>query len=110
MLDGRSMCRLAVNTQKSEYLISHSYFVHDMMTQLSFGESIGHVKQGRKAENLIDNFHEMTPFAASNAALPWVVKPLWENRIGKWLFMPKPGDNTGTGRIMAVSCKSRAQV
>ena len=72
MLDGRSIYRLAVNIEKSQYLISHSYFVHDMMTQLSFGEPIGHVKQGRDVDNLIDNFHQMTPFAAFIAALPWL--------------------------------------
>ena len=64
---------------------------------------MGHVRQGRDMENLIDNFHQMTPFAGFIAALPWVVKPLWESRVGRWLFMPRPGDNTGTGKIMAVS-------
>ena len=74
-----------------------------MICQLSFGEPIGFIQQGRDVENLIDNFHKMAPFAAVVGTLPWIVRPILESSIGKSLFMPKAGDNTGTGKIMAVS-------
>lgn len=74
-----------------------------MICQLSFGEPLGFIKQGCDVENLISNFHDMAPFAAVVAALPWISKPILSHPITKQFFMPKPGDNTGTGKIMAVS-------
>ena len=81
---------------------AYRWFAYDMICQLSFGEPIGFIKQARDVENLIDDFHKMAPFAAVVGSLPWIVRPIMENPIGRWLFMPRPGDNTGTGRIMAV--------
>lgn len=78
------------------------WFAYDMICQLSFGEPIGFIKQARDVENLIENFHKMAPFAAIVGTLPWIARPIMENPIGRWMFMPKPGDNTGTGKIMAV--------
>jgi hypothetical protein len=73
-----------------------------MVCQLSFGEPIGFITQGCDVENLIKNFHDMAPFAAVVGALPWLVRPVLENPITRRFFMPKPGDSSGTGKIMAV--------
>lgn len=74
-----------------------------MICQLSFGEPLGFIEEGRDVHNLIENFHKMAPFAAVVGTLPWIVRPIMESALGRWLFMPRPGDNTGTGQIMAVS-------
>ena len=60
------------------------------------------MKEGRDIENLIENFHNMAPFAAIVGALPWLARPFLENPITRRFAMPKPGDGTGTGKIMAV--------
>ena len=46
----------------------------------------------------------MAPFAAVVGALPWLARPFLENPITRRFAMPKPGDGTGTGKIMAVRC------
>lgn len=81
---------------------SDRWFAYDMICQLSFGEPIGFITQGRDVENLIENFHKMAPFAAIVGALPWLARPFLENPITRRYFMPKPGDGSGTGKIMAV--------
>ena len=78
------------------------WFAYDTICQLSFGEPLGFVKEGRDIENLIGNFHNMAPFAAIVGALPWLARPFLENPITRRFAMPKPGDRTGTGKIMAV--------
>ncbi|KAI4152527.1 MAG: hypothetical protein L6R39_001786 [Caloplaca ligustica] len=77
------------------------WFAYDTICQLSFGEPLGFVKEGRDIGNLIENFHNMAPFAAVVGALPWLARPFLENPITRRYAMPKPGDGTGTGRIMA---------
>ena len=90
-----------------QFMIVHwcRWFAYDTICQLSFGEPLGFVKEGRDIENLIDNFHKMAPFAAVVGALPWLARPFLENPITRRFAMPKPGDGTGTGKIMAVRCK-----
>ena len=44
----------------------------------------------------------MAPFAAVVGALPWLARPFLESPITRHFAMPKPGDGTGTGKIMAV--------
>lgn len=78
------------------------WFAYDTICQLSFGEPLGFVKEGRDIEDLIGNFHKMAPFAAVVGALPWLARPFLENAITRRFAMPKPGDGTGTGKIMAV--------
>lgn len=78
------------------------WFAYDTICQLSFGEPLGFVKEGRDIEDLIENFHDMAPFAAVVGALPWLARPFLENPITRRFAMPKPGDGTGTGKIMAV--------
>lgn len=78
------------------------WFAYDTICQLSFGEPLGFVKGGRDIEHLIGNFHDMAPFAAVVGALPWLARPLIENPVTRRLVMPKPGDGSGTGKIMAV--------
>ena len=78
------------------------WFAYDTICQLSFGEPLGFVKEGRDIESLIENFHNMAPFAALVAALPWLTRPFLENPVTRRFAMPKPGDGTGTGKIMAV--------
>lgn len=78
------------------------WFAYDTICQLSFGEPIGFVRQARDVSNLIENFHDMAPFAAIVGALPWLCAPILQSPITKWLFMPRPGDTSGTGKIMAV--------
>ncbi|KAL8919726.1 MAG: hypothetical protein Q9172_004839 [Xanthocarpia lactea] len=77
------------------------WFAYDTICQLSFGEPLGFVAEGRDVENLIENFHNMAPFAAVVGALPWLARPFLENPITRRFAMPKPGDGTGTGKIMA---------
>jgi cytochrome P450 len=79
------------------------WFAYDMICQLSFGEPIGFVEQGKDVENLIKNFHDMAPFAAVVGALPWLCKPVLEHPLTRRFAMPKSGDSSGTGKIMAVS-------
>jgi hypothetical protein len=81
----------------------YRWFAYDMICQLSFGEPIGFVEQGKDVENLIKNFHDMAPFAAVVGALPWLCKPILEHPLTRRFAMPKPGDSSGTGKIMAVS-------
>ena len=83
-------------------LNSNRWFAYDTICQLSFGEPLGFVKEGRDIESLIENFHNMAPFAAVVAALPWLARPFLESPITRHFAMPKPGDGTGTGKIMAV--------
>lgn len=78
------------------------WFAYDTICQLSFGEPLGFVKEGRDVEDLIGNFHKMAPFAAVVGALPWLARPFLENPITRRFAMPKAGDGTGTGKIMAV--------
>lgn len=78
------------------------WFAYDTICQLSFGEPLGFVKKGRDIGSLIENFHNMAPFAAVVGALPWLARPFLENPITRRFAMPKPGDGTGTGKIMAV--------
>jgi hypothetical protein len=73
-----------------------------MICQLSFGEPIGFVEQGKDVENLIKNFHDMASFAAVVGALPWLCKPTLEHPLTRRFAMPKSGDSSGTGKIMAV--------
>ena len=79
------------------------WFAYDMICQLSIGEPVGFIKEARDVENLIGDFDKMAPFVAVVGSLPWIIRPIMENPIGRWLFIPRPGDGTGTGRIMAVS-------
>lgn len=82
---------------------ARSYFAYDMIAELAFGEPLGFVKRGVDVNQLIKKFHDMAPFAGFVAALPWIAKIFTSNPLGRYIFMPKPGDNTGTGQIMAVS-------
>lgn len=77
------------------------WFVYDLVTQLGFGEPIGFVKQGKDVGGLIAAFHEMAPLAGVLAAVPWLLNPIFKNPIFKGFLMPRPGDSSGTGRIMA---------
>lgn len=78
------------------------WFAYDTICQLSFGEPLGFVKEGRDIGDLIGNFHDMAPFAAVVGALPWLARPFLENPLTRRFAMPKPGDGSGTGNIMAV--------
>ncbi|KAJ5698795.1 Cytochrome P450 E-class group I [Penicillium macrosclerotiorum] len=93
--------RFAETGQELDFAAWSQWFAYDMICQLSFGEPIGFVSQGRDVENLIENFHQMAPFAAVVGALPWLARPFLENPITRRYFMPKPGDGSGTGKIMA---------
>lgn len=74
-----------------------------MIVELAFGEPLGFIKQGVDVDQLIKKFHDMAPFAGFVAAVPWIAKIFTSNPLGRYIFMPKPGDSTGTGQIMAVS-------
>ncbi|CAG8904564.1 unnamed protein product [Penicillium egyptiacum] len=93
--------RFAQTGQEMDFAAWSQWFAYDMICQLSFGEPIGFISQGRDVENLIENFHQMAPFAAIVGALPWLARPFLENPITRRYFMPKPGDGSGTGKIMA---------
>lgn len=84
------------------------WFAYDLVTELGFGEPIGFVKQGKDVENLISDFHEMTPMAGVLAAVPWLIIPILTNPLFKRYLIPRSGDSTGTGRIMAVSNETPA--
>ncbi|KAI1129661.1 cytochrome P450 monooxygenase [Nemania abortiva] len=77
------------------------WYAYDTICQLSFGEPLGFVREGRDIANLIHNFHAMAPFAAVVGALPWLCAPFLQSALTKRFFMPKPGDGSGTGKIMA---------
>lgn len=83
-------------------LNENRWFAYDTICQLSFGEPLGFVEEGRDIGSLIENFHNMAPFAATVSALPWLARTFLENPITRRFAMPKPGDGTGTGKIMAV--------
>jgi hypothetical protein len=70
---------------------------------LAFGKEIGFIREGRDVENLIKAFHDMAIFAGLVAMLPWLMNPLLKNPITKRYLMPKPGHNSGSGKIMLVS-------
>ncbi|RAK71705.1 cytochrome P450 [Aspergillus fijiensis CBS 313.89] len=93
--------RFVETGEELDFAAWSQWFAYDMICQLSFGEPIGFVSQGRDVENLIANFHQMAPFAAVVGALPWLARPFLENPITRKFFMPKPGDGSGTGKIMA---------
>ncbi|KAJ9201541.1 hypothetical protein DTO164E3_3434 [Paecilomyces variotii] len=93
--------KFAETGKEMDFAAWSQWFAYDMICQLSFGEPIGFITQGRDVENLIENFHDMAPFAAVVGALPWLVRPFLENFITRRYLMPKPGDNSGTGKIMA---------
>lgn len=76
-----------------------------MIVELAFGEPLGFIKRGVDVNQLIKKFHDMAPFAGFVAALPWIAKIFTSNPLGRYIFMPRPGDNTGTGQIMAVSTR-----
>lgn len=65
------------------------WFAYDTICQLSFGEPLGFVKEGRDIEHLIGNFHDMAPFAAVIGALPWLARPFLENPVTRRFAMPK---------------------
>lgn len=75
---------------------------------MAFGEAIGFVQEGRDVGGLIQAFHDMAPLAGLIGALPWLMNPIIKNPLLGRFFMPKPGDGTGTGRIMLVSGYLRA--
>ncbi|KAI0437384.1 cytochrome P450 monooxygenase [Xylaria telfairii] len=86
---------------KMDFAAWSQWFTYDTISQLSFGEPIGFVREARDVSNLIHDFHRMAPFAAVVGALPWLCAPILQSPITKWLFMPRPGDSSGTGKIMA---------
>lgn len=73
-----------------------------MVIELAFGKPLGFIEQGVDVDQLIKRFHGMAPFAGFVAALPWIAKIFTSSSLGRYIFMPRPGDNTGTGQIMAV--------
>ncbi|KAI1074444.1 cytochrome P450 monooxygenase [Whalleya microplaca] len=93
--------RFADTGTKMDFAAWSQWFAYDTLSQLSFGEPIGFVKEARDVSNLIRNFHDMAPFAAVVGALPWLCAPVLQNPLTKWLVMPRPGDRSGTGKIMA---------
>ncbi|KAI1502628.1 cytochrome P450 monooxygenase [Biscogniauxia marginata] len=93
--------RFADTGSMMDFAAWSQWFAYDTICQLSFGEPIGFVREGCDVANLIANFHDMAPFAAIVGALPWLCAPFLQNPITKWLFMPRPGDRSGTGKIMA---------
>ena len=92
----------AIQSLRHQLIDSCRWFAYDTICQLSFGEPLGFVKEGRDIEHLIGNFHDMAPFAAVVGALPWLARPFLENPLTRRFAMPKPGDGSGTGKIMAV--------
>ncbi|RYP02833.1 hypothetical protein DL764_005574 [Monosporascus ibericus] len=93
--------RFADTGKRMDFAAWSQWFAYDTISQLSFGEPIGFVREGRDKGDLIKNFHDMAPFAAVVGALPWLCAPILQNPLTKWLFMPRPGDSSGTGKIMA---------
>ncbi|KAJ2996755.1 hypothetical protein NUW58_g869 [Xylaria curta] len=93
--------RFAHTGSRMDFAAWSQWFAYDTICQLSFGEPLGFVRGARDVSNLIKNFHDMAPFAAVVGALPWLCEPILQNPITKWLFTPRPGDNSGTGKIMA---------
>ncbi|KAK1634586.1 cytochrome P450 monooxygenase [Colletotrichum phormii] len=93
--------RFAHSGASMDFASWSQWFAYDTICQLSFGEPLGFVREARDVSNLIKNFHDMAPFAAVVGALPWLCAPFLHSPITKWLFMPRPGDSSGTGKIMA---------
>lgn len=76
---------------------------------MAFGEAVGFVREGRDVGGLIQAFHNMAPLAGLVAALPWLMNPIIKSPLLGRYLMPKPGDGTGTGKIMLVSKDLRAR-
>ncbi|KEY69110.1 hypothetical protein S7711_09646 [Stachybotrys chartarum IBT 7711] len=93
--------RYGATGKKMDFSEWSQWFAYDTVCQLAFGHPVGFVREGRDISNLIQNFHDMAPFAAVVGALPWLCVPFLQSSITKRYFMPKPGDNTGIGKIMA---------
>ncbi|KAI1496961.1 cytochrome P450 monooxygenase [Biscogniauxia marginata] len=93
--------RFADTGAKMDFAAWSQWFAYDTVSQLTFGEPLGFVREARDLSNLIKNFHDMAPFAAIVGALPWLCGPILRSPISKWLFMPRSGDSSGTGKIMA---------
>ncbi|CAH0054698.1 unnamed protein product [Clonostachys solani] len=98
---GALASRFADTSKSMDFAAWSQWFAYDTICQLSFGEPLGFVREARDVFNLIKNFHDMAPFAAVVGALPWLCAPVLQSPITKWLFMPRPGDSSGTGKIMA---------
>lgn len=98
--------RFADTGKLMDFAAWSQWFAYDTICQLSFGEPLGFVREARDVSDLIKNFHDMAPFAAIVGALPWLCAPVLRSPITKWLFMPRPGDSSGTGKIMAASPRS----
>jgi hypothetical protein len=104
---GALASRFADASKSMDFAAWSQWFAYDTICQLSFGEPLGFVREARDVFNLIKNFHDMAPFAAVVGALPWLCAPVLQSPITKWLFMPRQGDSSGTGKIMAVSPLNR---
>ncbi|RYP36604.1 hypothetical protein DL767_003308 [Monosporascus sp. MG133] len=93
--------RFADTGARMDFAAWSQWYAYDTVSQLTFGEPLGFVREARDVSNLIKNFHDMAPFAAVVGALPWLCGPILRSPITKWLFMPRSGDSSGTGKIMA---------
>ncbi|KAL8836148.1 MAG: hypothetical protein Q9176_006478 [Flavoplaca citrina] len=80
--------RFAETGFRMDFAAWSQWFAYDTICQLSFGEPLGFVAQGRDTESSIENFHNMAPFAAVVGALPWPVRPFLENPITRRFAIP----------------------
>ncbi|TAQ85503.1 hypothetical protein B7494_g6168 [Chlorociboria aeruginascens] len=92
--------KFAVPGKPVDFACYAQWFVYDLVTHLAFGAPLGFVRESRDIGGLIQHFHDMSPLAGFIAALPWLANPILKNPISKMFFIPRPGDNSGTGQIM----------
>lgn len=96
--------RFATTGKKLDFGEWSKWFMYDVVTDVTFGEPIGFVREGKDIGKLLQAFHELAPLAGLIAALPWLMNPLLKNDFfGRRFLMPKAGDSRGGGRIMEVS-------
>lgn len=82
-------------------LIDLRYLAYDAITELCYGAPFGFIKEGRDIHGLIGEFHGALPYVSSLMRFAWLLKPLQWSRLGRFI-MPKPGDDSGVGKIMQV--------
>ena len=78
------------------------WFLNDTVTHLTFGEPTGCVQAECDVDGLIEALHSMFVMTGLVAALPWLVEPFIKNPLLKRYLLPRPGNKSGSGKIMKV--------
>ena len=76
--------------------------MNDSVTHLTFGEPTGFVQAETDVDGLIEALHSMFVMTGLVAALPWLVEPIIKHPLLKKYLLPRPGNKSGSGKIIKV--------